>query len=38
MRNTPFANRSASELKAERERDAKRFAELRASLTRLVKN
>ena len=38
MKNTPFANRSASEQKAERDRAASRFAELRASLTRLVKD
>ena len=38
MRNTPFANRSASERKAAQDRDAKRFSDLRASLTRLVKN
>ncbi len=38
MRNTPFADRSVSERKAEQDRDAKRFAELRESLTRLVKN
>ena len=38
MKVTPFANHSASGLKAERERDARRFSELRESLTRLVKN
>ena len=34
----PFANRSLSERKAQEERDAKRFAEMRESLSRLVKN
>ena len=38
MRNMPFAKRSASEQKEQRERDAKRFADLRAALTRLVRN
>ena len=38
MKRSPFANRSASERKAEQDRDAKRFSELRASLTRLVKD
>jgi len=38
MKNDPFANRSESAKKAERDRDAKRFADLRESLTRLVKN
>jgi len=34
----PFANRSLSDRKAQEERDAKRFAEMRESLSRLVKN
>ena len=34
----PFANVSLSERKAQKERDAKRFAAMRDSLTRLVKN
>lgn len=34
----PFANVSLSERKAQKERDAKRFAEMRESLARLVKN
>lgn len=34
----PFANRSLSERKAQEERDAERFAEMRESLSRLVKN
>jgi len=38
VKNDPFANRSESAKKAERDRDAKRFADLRESLTRLVKN
>jgi len=34
----PFANVSLSERKAQNERDSKRFAEMRESLARLVKN
>lgn len=34
----PFANRSLSDRKAQEERDAKRFAEMRESLSRLVKD
>lgn len=34
----PFANVSLSERKAQKERDAKRFAAMRDSLSRLVKN
>ena len=34
----PFVNRSLSERKAQEERDAKRFVEMRESLSRLVKN
>lgn len=34
----PFANVSLSERKAQKERDAERFAKMRESLARLVKN
>lgn len=36
--NKPFANLSLSERKAQEQRDAKRFSEIRESLSRLVKN
>ena len=36
--NGPFANVSLSERKAQKERDAKRFSEMRESLSRLVKD
>ena len=36
--NGPFANVSLSERKAQEERDAKRFSEMRESLSRLVKD
>ena len=38
MKKQPFANTSVAEKKDERDRAARRFADLRASLTRLVKN
>ena len=38
MKDTPFASVSSSRKKAERDRAARRFSDLRASLTRLVAN